>query len=167
MATFSSGGYSVQVNGKHLIDTEDPRLEANWRSAVDELASNGMIEDLGGKGEVYFMRKPGFDMADTLKDAAAVQAHPEEISYTDNDLIALLQGWVGNQSIDRFDQAIKFAEVDRDLHIPPGSAKKFLVEAAKKVNLFPDFQADNVVVLKQVLPRSHAPFISPPTRPPF
>lgn len=167
MTSFTSGGYAVQVNGKNLIDTENPREEADARSAVNELASYGMIEDMEGKGDVFFMRKPGYDMADTLTNSAKAQQAEQETVYTDNDLLALLHGWVGSQSIDRFDQAIKYADIDKEVGIPPGSAKRLLIEAAKKVNLHPHTQGDNVITFKQVLPQSHAPFISPPKRPPY
>ncbi|MGV3490091.1 MAG: DUF4062 domain-containing protein [Devosia sp.] len=60
------GGEQVRANGRQFIDSPDPRTAAKWRSAVDELWRKDLIEDRGGKGEVFFVTGNGYDLADQI-----------------------------------------------------------------------------------------------------
>jgi len=57
-------GTLVQTNGREFVVRGDPRSEAKWRGAVDELQLGGFIEDRGGKGEVFFVTGTGYGVAD-------------------------------------------------------------------------------------------------------
>lgn len=46
-------GTHVKTNGREFSNLGDPRSEAKWRGAVDELHHKGLIEVRGGKGEVF------------------------------------------------------------------------------------------------------------------
>jgi hypothetical protein len=59
-------GSSVQTNGTNFVERGNPRSEALWRSAVQELERGGYIEDRKGKGEVYFLTSPGYDIAELI-----------------------------------------------------------------------------------------------------
>jgi hypothetical protein len=164
MPSFTHGGYAVQVNGKNLVDTEDPRLEATWRAAVDSLELNGMIEDLGGKGEVLFMRKPGYDMADMLKAAAESQKAEPDVTMSDTDLVNKIHEWFGKQGFKGGTQTVTFADIDRKLKIPAGSAKRLLDKAMADYNYFPvlDSIGEQSMRIRFVAPASSAPSIVNP-----
>ncbi|MES0007915.1 DUF4062 domain-containing protein [Mesorhizobium sp. M0062] len=58
------GGSHVQTNGRDFVQSNDTRATAKWRGAVDELARLALIEDRGGKGEVFFVTDAGYRAAD-------------------------------------------------------------------------------------------------------
>lgn len=61
------GGTHVQTNKREFVNLGDPRSEARWRAAVEELYRENLIEDRGGKGEVFFITDEGYRVADILQ----------------------------------------------------------------------------------------------------
>jgi hypothetical protein len=59
-------GLTVQTNGINLVDTGDPRSEARWEKAVDDLRYADLIRDRGHKGEVFQVTADGYRIADRL-----------------------------------------------------------------------------------------------------
>lgn len=57
------GGSSLDVAGTDLFEGKDRASIARYRSAVRELFEAGLIEDRAGKGEVFFVTGPGYDVA--------------------------------------------------------------------------------------------------------
>jgi hypothetical protein len=60
------GGAIVQTNGKSFVQG-GARSEAQWRSAVTELARLGLVEDRAGSNEVFFVTDEGYRTAEVLK----------------------------------------------------------------------------------------------------
>ncbi len=60
-------GGSVQKNGKSFAERGNPRAAARWRSAVEELRRNGLVEDRAGKGEAYFITGEGYGVAELIQ----------------------------------------------------------------------------------------------------
>jgi len=60
------GGVHVQTNGRDFVEGNDARSIARWRSAVDELERLRLIEDRGGKSEVFFVTNEGYEAAEQL-----------------------------------------------------------------------------------------------------
>jgi len=60
------GGTTVQTNEKQFAEQGNPRSEAAWQAAVDELENHVLIQDRAMKGEVYFMTHEGYRVADIL-----------------------------------------------------------------------------------------------------
>lgn len=58
------GGSHVQTNRRDFVQEKDSRSIAKWRGAVDELERLGLVEDRGGKGEVFFITDAGYQAAD-------------------------------------------------------------------------------------------------------
>jgi hypothetical protein len=56
----------------------------------------------------------------------------EELVYDENDCISLLESWMGSRPSGLNMQLIQFADVDRELGLPRGSAKKYLEVAARR-----------------------------------
>jgi hypothetical protein len=66
MKLLSMDGLAVTTNGRSFSQRGDPRSEARWGSAVEELDRAGLIEDRRGKGEVYFVTDAGYRVAEAL-----------------------------------------------------------------------------------------------------
>jgi hypothetical protein len=60
------GGSYVKTNGKVLTQRGNVRSEARARGAVKELAAGDLIENLDGKGEVFFVTDAGYRLADRI-----------------------------------------------------------------------------------------------------
>lgn len=61
------GGQMIQTNGRGFVEAGDPRSEARWKGAINELSQLGLIEDRGHKREVFFVTDDGYRLADRLK----------------------------------------------------------------------------------------------------
>lgn len=60
-------GLLLRTNNKPLVETGNPRSEATWEGAVHELASLGLLEERGQKGEVFRVTREGYKFAERLK----------------------------------------------------------------------------------------------------
>jgi hypothetical protein len=61
------GGRIIQTNGRGFVEPGDPRSEARWRGAVNELHRLGLIEDRGYKGEAFAVTDDGYRVAEFLR----------------------------------------------------------------------------------------------------
>jgi hypothetical protein len=59
-------GLEIGTNGKNFVDDSDPRSEAKWESAMQELLNNVLIQDRGSKGEVFGLTNFGYKIADSI-----------------------------------------------------------------------------------------------------
>ena len=50
----------------------------------------------------------------------------------ENDCVSLIQSWMGNRGTSDNMRAIRFDEVDRELKLVPGSARKYIAKAAER-----------------------------------
>lgn len=67
MKTLDSGGLSVQTNNKNMLtDPKNPRCQAKWEGAVEELERNELIADHGFNSEVFRMTRRGYEVADLI-----------------------------------------------------------------------------------------------------
>jgi hypothetical protein len=60
------GGLTIQTNGRNFVNSKDPRSEAKWETALQLLIDNGLVQDLGYKGEVFNLTDYGYQVADTI-----------------------------------------------------------------------------------------------------
>jgi len=60
-------GLIIQTNKRQFVESDNPRSEAQWDSAVQELCSNGFIKDSGYKGEIFTVTNAGYELADKIK----------------------------------------------------------------------------------------------------
>lgn len=61
------GGFSIQTNGKNLVEDRTPRTAAQWEGAIRELVDAELITDVGHKGEVFQVTQAGYAVADQLR----------------------------------------------------------------------------------------------------
>ena len=59
---------------------------------------------------------------------------PDPADYDDNDIVSILESWMGSRESELNSRAIRYAEVDRELGLPTGSAEKHLETAARRWN---------------------------------
>ena len=66
LRTRPAGGLVIQANGRNLCERGNPRSEARWNGALEELVDYGLVNDPTGKGQVFGVTHKGFEIADSL-----------------------------------------------------------------------------------------------------
>ena len=66
MSIPTMGGHRIQTNSRSFVETGNPRSEARWKGAIDELQRSNLIEDRGYKREVFYVTDDGYRVADHL-----------------------------------------------------------------------------------------------------
>jgi hypothetical protein len=61
------GGSTVQANNKNFVEPTNPRSRAVWEGAVEELVTEGLLQPVGHKGQVFRVTRQGYDVADLLR----------------------------------------------------------------------------------------------------
>jgi hypothetical protein len=64
-------GLGIQTNDRQFVERQDPRSEARWQAAFDQLRTLDLIRDVGHKGEVFNLTDRGYEVADALRAGAA------------------------------------------------------------------------------------------------
>ena len=67
MSVAMMSGRIIQTNGRQFIEDGNPRSRAAWEGALQELVSNGLLEAIGYKNEIFQMTREGYKMAELLK----------------------------------------------------------------------------------------------------
>jgi len=67
MSLPASEGRMIQTNGRSFVEPGNPRSEAHWRGAVDELQRLSLIEDRGHKREGFAVTSDGYRVAEHLR----------------------------------------------------------------------------------------------------
>ncbi|MFG1396131.1 TIR domain-containing protein [Roseixanthobacter pseudopolyaromaticivorans] len=69
-----------------------------------------------------------------LSQALETKGLPETENLTsdDDDCLTLIESWMGSRGASLNSQAIRYADVDRELRLAPGSAKKHIKKAASR-----------------------------------
>jgi hypothetical protein len=60
------GSTDIQTNGKNLIPEQNPRIVAQWESALSDLLNTELIVERGQKGEVFQVTNLGYQIADMI-----------------------------------------------------------------------------------------------------
>ena len=66
VVTRTMGGLAMRTNGKGFGERGNPRSEAKWLAAIEELRTHQFVESYKGKGEAYEVTYKGFQIADVL-----------------------------------------------------------------------------------------------------
>ena len=64
---YGGGRSLIEAGDKDFINPKNPREEARWKAAIDELCVNRLLEDPGPGAEVFTMSKRGYDVADEIE----------------------------------------------------------------------------------------------------
>jgi hypothetical protein len=65
--SFGDGGFNHNHKWKTLIEPGNPRAEAKWKAAVDDLETMGMIEPLSPERTVFQITHGGYQAADRVR----------------------------------------------------------------------------------------------------
>ena len=60
-------GSDIQTNGKNLIPEQNPRIVAQWESALNDLLNTDLIVERGHKGEIFQVTSLGYQIADMIE----------------------------------------------------------------------------------------------------
>jgi hypothetical protein len=60
-------GLGIQTNSRQFAERGDPRSEARWDGALNQLTELDLLRDVGHKGEVFRMTDRGYEVADMLR----------------------------------------------------------------------------------------------------
>ena len=66
MSLLSFGGLTIQAGNKQFVERGNPRSEAQWRKALEELVQHDCMRDRSKKGEIFEVTADGYDVADGL-----------------------------------------------------------------------------------------------------
>jgi len=61
-----SRGLKIQVNGRQLVEQNNPESAAEWERAFEELLAGGLIHDVGCNGQLFQISGKGFEFLETL-----------------------------------------------------------------------------------------------------
>lgn len=64
----------------------------------------------------------------------------------EGDIKAILQSWMGSRPASKNTEIIHFSEVDKDLKIPRGSTKKYIIEIASRWDYIPSQQGEHTIL---------------------
>ncbi len=60
-------GTDIQTNGKNLIPEQNPRIVAQWESALKDLLNKNLVEERGNQGEIFQVTSLGYQIADMIE----------------------------------------------------------------------------------------------------
>lgn len=63
------GGATIQTNGRNFLTENTAREKARWGAALNQLVEEGLIENVGYKGEMFRVTYSGYQLVDQLKNA--------------------------------------------------------------------------------------------------
>ncbi|QZD86676.1 TIR domain-containing protein [Qipengyuania psychrotolerans] len=78
----------------------------------------------------------------------AISEDDVELVSDENDIISLIQSWMGQRPTGANKGAIRYAEVDKSLGLVPGSAKKHIEQAAQRWNYVPERKGKDVILFR-------------------
>jgi hypothetical protein len=143
----------VQAGGKTILNGGDAEIVARFRSAIGDLRTNELIENTDGKGHVFRLTPKGFDTARQCSPGPALD---------DNDVLCHLLGWMKKRSSADNTSTIVFADVDRELNLPEGSAARLLETAASRLNYVKETRGTSTIVFREVSSENELPGFSNP-----
>jgi hypothetical protein len=62
------GGLEITANDRNFLENSNAREAARWEAALGELIENKLIQDKGGRGEVFGITRRGYQAADSRGD---------------------------------------------------------------------------------------------------
>lgn len=88
------------------------------------------------------------------KPSALVPEMDVLAELTEGDIKALLQSWMGSRPAASNTEVIRFADVDKELKLPPGSTKKYIVNIASRWSYAPSQQGEQTILFTESANRS-------------
>jgi FtsZ-binding cell division protein ZapB len=88
-------------------------------------------------------------LTDRLHALEEIESH-EFAANAANDILAILQSWFGARQPAENSRVIRFADIDRELRLPPGSTKTHIVDVAKRFRYSIEHQGDETILFRKI-----------------
>lgn len=82
------------------------------------------------------------------KDVSPDVEDGTELLTDENDIISVMQSWMGGRPSAENTRVMKFNEIDRELNLVPGSARRYMEQVASRWNYIIERQGKDTVLLK-------------------
>ena len=86
------------------------------------------------------------DEAPPVSEASEAELNPD---YSESDIKAILQSWMGSRPAGENSKVIRFAEVDRELRLKPGSTKRYIKQIAATWRYRVEHEGEQTILFKQ------------------
>jgi hypothetical protein len=64
----TAAGLGFTTNGKHMAERGNPKSEARWEAALQELIRQGLLRQSDSRGEIFAVTHAGYNMVDNSTD---------------------------------------------------------------------------------------------------
>lgn len=118
---------------------EPNRQDANLQAALGP-ASSTIMKAIGKLGP----REPG-----AKESLPAPVDNGEILDYSDADKRAILESWMGSRTSSENASVIHFAEVDKNLRLPPGSTKALIKSVATRWDYVVQHEGEHTILFRQ------------------
>jgi hypothetical protein len=118
--------------GNIHLSTDDPdyaKQFAGYKAALEELRKRKLARPENMHGDDWYVTKEGFEAAELF--LAENPPIPPQLT-NEYDIIAELQAWFGKNVKWNSPKPVIYEEVDKQLNLPAGSAKRLIARAAEK-----------------------------------
>lgn len=88
------------------------------------------------------------------KPCTTISEEETPADLTEGDIKAMMQSWMGSRPAFLNSQVIRFSDVDKELKLPAGSAKKYIVDIARRWEYVPEQQGEQTVLFTQAARKS-------------
>jgi len=119
--------------GLTMLQFNPNRKDGNLRAALGP-ATNEMRKVLSQLGAVQIEKEQD-------EKSQAEQLNSE-------DILSILQSWMGSRDARLNTQVIKYTDVDKELNLPKGSAKKYIEKAAQHWEYVLERKGDSTILFK-------------------
>jgi hypothetical protein len=90
------------------------------------------------------------------KSLHTVQTSPAQV--TDNDALNIIESWMGHRDASLNTQTIRFSEVDSELNLPPGTAKRLIEIAARRWDYTARRKGEDTILFEEMPLRTRSSF---------
>lgn len=74
----------------------------------------------------------------------------DTVELSEDDIISIIQSWMGSRDARLNTQVMKFVDVDKELKLPQGSAKKYIIRAARQWGYVMERQGNSTILLREL-----------------
>lgn len=88
---------------------------------------------------------PVVEPAPTVSVALEEASDAEKLIEAETDCLGLIEAWMGGRPSSENTKALRYSAVDRELGMKPGSAKKYIITAARRWNYAPSRVGEDII----------------------
>ncbi len=87
-----------------------------------------------------------------LRASSALLAEEKDYldSLDENDILSLIESWMGSRPSNLNTHVIRYTDVDREINLPLGSAKKYIEVAARRWDYVPARKGEQTILFREI-----------------